>query len=136
MAPWIVGIDRRRQSHERFLDPYLVESLGFAHPRDVVADVHAIDEPPADLAGIGNVTRLDGESELVDELTVGRVPRPEHLAAGLDHAPVRQRHRLDSATDPVPCLEHDHIRSRALQVARGAQSRQSRPQHRHVDHAR
>ena len=56
-----------------------------------------VDESPADLAGIGHVARLDRQAELLDQLAVGGVAGPEHLAAGLDHAPVGQRHRLDAA---------------------------------------
>ena len=38
----------------------------------------------------------------------------EHLAAGLDHAPVGERHGLDAAAGAVARLEHDHVRAGAL----------------------
>ena len=62
------GSTARRSSSERALHALVVGALGLAHPRRLVADVHAVDEPPAHLAGVGDVARLDGQPELVDEL--------------------------------------------------------------------
>ena len=135
MCPRIVGVDGRGQLNERPLHTLLVAALDLAHPRDVVADVDTVDEPPADLARIGNVARLDRQPELLDKIGVGGVPWPKHLATGLDRAPVGERHRLDAASGPVPSLEHDHVSTRTLEVPRGTQSRQSCPQHGHVDHS-
>src|ERR1700733_944980 len=70
VTPRIVGIDGRRELHEGLSDALVVTSLGLAHPWHFVADVYAVDESPADLAGIGHVARLDRQAALLHKLAV------------------------------------------------------------------
>jgi hypothetical protein len=64
------------------------------------------------------------------------MPRAEHLAAGLGRVTVGERHGLDTTTGTVTRFHHQYVRSGELEVARGAQTRQSSAQYSDIDHAR
>jgi hypothetical protein len=83
MCPRVVGIDSLRQVGERPLHAREIGELGLAHPRRLVADQHSVVQPPGHLAGIGDVAGLHFHPKLGDELAVGLVSVPVHLASGL-----------------------------------------------------
>ncbi len=64
VTPRVVGIDGRRERGELPLQALGVGPFERAHPRSLVADVHALMQAPGHLAGIGDVAGLDRESEL------------------------------------------------------------------------
>jgi hypothetical protein len=134
VAPRVVGIDGRDQPRELALDPPLVGVLGAGHPRGVIADMDAVDQPPRHLPRLGDVAGLDRQAQLGDELQVGVVATPDHLAAHLDAAPVGQRGPLDAAADPLPGLEHDDVGAAADEVAGRRESRQPGTHHHDVGH--
>ena len=63
-------IDGRRQAPELRVHPCQVSALGVGHPGDVVADVDAVLQSPADLPRVVDVGRLQREPQLADQLPI------------------------------------------------------------------
>ncbi len=132
--PGISRIETLGQRCERTLDPRKIGELLRRHPRRLIADIDTVDEAPAHLAGVGDVTRHGRQPELGDEFAVGGVAVADDLAAGLHGTAIGQCHRLNTAAGTVACLEHDRIGAPAHEISRCAQPAQSGTQHSDIEH--
>ena len=129
MRPRVVRVDCRRQRRELPLEPLVDQPIGAGHPLHALAVMHAVGQEPGRFARDAREAGHDGEPELGDELAVGDVEVPDHLAAQLHQPAVGGARLLHPTPGPGAGLEDHHVGAAGRQVAGGAESGQPGPHH-------
>ena len=125
MGPRVIRIDGRDELHPLPLDALVVLPLAAVAVREVVCTLHALEKVVGRLPRHTGIARLEREPELFDEAEVGRVHRPDDLAAELHRPAAVLRKLLDAAADPPAGLEHEDVRACTGEVPRRGQSGQA-----------
>ena len=118
MRPRVVRIDGGDELAEEPLHSLVVGSLlGRVEREAVLRATHAVRQVVRGRSGDRGVRRVEREPELLDETEVGRVRRPDQLAAELHRPTIVDRDLLDSPSDPLARLEHEHVGAAEHEIA-------------------
>jgi hypothetical protein len=125
VAPRVARVDRPRQGCEAALDLLVRREVLRPEPAGRTADDHPVDEGPGVLTGHRRERRLQCQVQLGHELGVGSVSGTDHLAAQLHEPAIGQAGLRHPTADPISGLEHQDVRTSAVQVTCRGQPRQT-----------